>query len=232
MHDTPDLGARVGPADTRSDDDEVLAELEREVECLNEADADASAGGIAAGRGADDDLSAAFRAHRDRRLAEIEAAAAARRGAERPDADSGRYREILDEKELLHTTAHAPRCVVHFAHKEFRRCAILDRHLEFLAAQHPATLFIKADVMRMPFVVTRLGIQVLPCLMAFVQGISRERLTGFEEFGNADSFSTAALEWRLGRAGVLVPQQRPQRPVLGFGAARAPVEEEDDALDV
>ena len=54
---------------------------------------------------------------------------AAQRGAEADD-DKGVYREILDEKELLHTTAHAPRCVVHFAHKEFRRCHILDRHLE------------------------------------------------------------------------------------------------------
>lgn len=54
---------------------------------------------------------------------------AAQRGAE-ADGDKGVYREILDEKELLHTTAREPKCVVHFAHKDFRRCKILDRHLE------------------------------------------------------------------------------------------------------
>lgn len=55
--------------------------------------------------------------------------------------------------------------------------------------------------MRVPFLVSKLGIQVLPCIMAFASGVCKERLIGFEEFGNADTFSTAALEWRLGRVG-------------------------------
>ncbi|KAI3620051.1 hypothetical protein CBS9595_002018 [Malassezia furfur] len=37
-------------------------------------------------------------------------------------------------------------------------------------------------------------------MLAFVNGECKERLVGFEDFGNADNFSTAALEWRLGRA--------------------------------
>ncbi|WFD36949.1 hypothetical protein MCUN1_003841 [Malassezia cuniculi] len=199
--ETPDLGARAVPQGGDSDD-EVFAELEREIETLAEADAETSVHGIAGGRDAEDGLSAAFREYRSRRLAEIQAEAAARRGAEN-DGDRGKYREILDEKELLHTTAHEPKCVVHFAHKDFRRCKILDQHLEHLAAQHPDTLFVKADVMRTPFLVTKLGIKVLPCIMAFVSGVCKERLVGFEEFGNADTFSTAALEWRLGRAATL-----------------------------
>ena len=51
----------------------------------------------------------------------------AERGSEDPDA--GKYIEILDEKELLHTTVKQPKCVVHFYHQDFRRCGILHAHL-------------------------------------------------------------------------------------------------------
>ena len=132
---------------------------------------------------------------------------AARKGAG-ADADRGKYREVRDEKELLRVSYKEPRVVIHFAHKEFRRCAILDRHLEVrraltqhLARQHPHTLFLKADVQDTPFLVEKLKIKVLPCMLAFVDGVCKERFVGFEDFGNADNFSTAALEWRLGRVG-------------------------------
>lgn len=72
---------------------------------------------------------------------------------------------------------------------------------QHLARQHPHTLFLKADVQDTPFLVEKLKIKVLPCMLAFVNGECKERLVGFEDFGNADNFSTAALEWRLGRAG-------------------------------
>lgn len=142
---------------------------------------------------------------------------------------------MRDEKELLRTSYQAPKCVIHFAHKDFRRCHILDRHLEVgalltqhLARQHPHTLFLKADVATTPFLVAKLGIQVLPCLLAFVDGVCKERLVGFEDFGNADNFTTAALEWRLGRVGVLVPQQTANKPVLGFGVPSAATTGEED----
>lgn len=56
----------------QQEDDDILAELEREVEELNEADAEDAAeftGGR--GRGDGDELSAAFRDYREKRLAEI-----------------------------------------------------------------------------------------------------------------------------------------------------------------
>lgn len=139
------------------------------------------------------------------------------------DPDRGKYREILDEKELLHTTVKEPRCVVHFYHKDFRRCHILDRHLEHLARQHPGTLFVKANVERTPFLVEKLGIRVLPCVMAFDHGVCKDRLIGFEEFGNSDQFSTAALEWRLGRVGMWTYGRR-QLTARHHHAAAAPKE--------
>ncbi|WFD27928.1 hypothetical protein MNAN1_002936 [Malassezia nana] len=64
--------------------------------------------------------------------------------------------------------------------------------------------------------------------MAFVDGVCRDRLIGFEELGNSDAFSTAALEWRLGQTGVLRPQQKAHQPILGFGVPSAQVGEADD----
>ena len=56
--DAPDLGAYTAQADS---DEEVLAELEREVEALNEADADDAERVAGKGLGSDDrDLSQVF----------------------------------------------------------------------------------------------------------------------------------------------------------------------------
>lgn len=46
--------------------------------------------------------------------------------------------------------------------------------------------------------------QVLPCVIAFVDGIGVDRIIGFEGLGQGDSFTTKDLESRLLRAGVLV----------------------------
>ena len=54
----------------------------------------------------------------------------ARRGADTSDPNRGTYREVLDEKELLRTSVRKARCVIHFGKKDFRRCHIMDRHLE------------------------------------------------------------------------------------------------------
>lgn len=146
---------------------------------------------------------------------------AARAGADASDPDSGKYKEVRDEKELLSMSVREPNVVIHFAKPEFRRCRILDRHLEHMARQHPSTLFLKADVKRTPFLVNKLEIRVLPCLFVFKNGVCKDKLIGFQEFGNSDVFTTAALEWRLGQTGVIVPQQKPNKPILGFGVPKS-----------
>jgi hypothetical protein len=65
-----------------------------------------------------------------------------------------------------------------------------------------------------------LGIQVLPCVLAFIDGIGADRIVGFEGLGRSpDRFNTRELEARLILAGVLSrnkvteedEQQRKQR---------------------
>jgi len=42
----------------------------------------------------------------------------------------GTYEEIKSEKEVLNITTKEKKVVAHFFHKDFRRCQILDGHLE------------------------------------------------------------------------------------------------------
>ena len=56
-------------------------------------------------------------------------------------------------------------------------------------------------VENVPWLVEKLSIKVLPCVVCFVDGVSKDRLVGFEELGNNDSFNTATLELRLEMAG-------------------------------
>ncbi|KAJ6598939.1 thioredoxin-like protein [Mycena vulgaris] len=115
----------------------------------------------------------------------------------------GHYSEIKDEKEVVRVSAREPKCVVHFYHSKFKRCEIMDKHLTKLAPKYFNTRFFRVFVENVPWLVEKLGIKVLPCVICFVDGISKDRLIGFEELGNNDAFDTAVLELRLAVSGVI-----------------------------
>ncbi|KAK3109636.1 hypothetical protein LTR53_016890 [Teratosphaeriaceae sp. CCFEE 6253] len=95
----------------------------------------------------------------------------------------GVYTSCREEKDLLHITTTTKFCVVHFMKPDFHRCGIMEAKLRVLAEKHYETRFIGVDVEDAPFVVARLGVQVLPCVMCFVDGVGRERILGFEGIG-------------------------------------------------
>jgi len=69
------------------------------------------------------------------------------------------------------------------------------------------------NVENAPFLVTRLKIQVLPCVLAFVDGVSVDRIIGFEGLGySSDTITAKDLEARLLQAGILM-----RAKVLGNG---------------
>ncbi|KIK68008.1 hypothetical protein GYMLUDRAFT_803974 [Collybiopsis luxurians FD-317 M1] len=115
----------------------------------------------------------------------------------------GTYSEITDEKQVVHITAHEQRCVVHFYHPDFKRCEIMDKHLAKLAPKYFNTRFFRVFVENIPWLVERLSIKVLPCVICFVKGVTKDRLIGFDELGNNDTFTTATLELRLSVCGVI-----------------------------
>ncbi|KZV76132.1 thioredoxin-like protein [Peniophora sp. CONT] len=115
----------------------------------------------------------------------------------------GKYTEVTDEKEVIRITANEPRCIVHFYHSNFRRCEIMDKHLSALAPKYFGTRFMRVFVESVPFLVEKLGIKVLPCVISFVNGVTKDRIVGFEELGNSDAFITSTLELRLEQTGVI-----------------------------
>ncbi|KAF2638998.1 thioredoxin-like protein [Massarina eburnea CBS 473.64] len=122
--------------------------------------------------------------------------------------EHGTFVEIKDEKALLDITTSTKLCVVHFFKPDFNRCGIMDQRLEALAPAHYEARLLKINVDNCPFLVTKLKIQVLPCVIAFIDGIGVDRIIGFEGLGRTpDSFSTRDLEARLINAGVLAREK-------------------------
>lgn len=83
-----------------------------------------------------------------------------------------------------------------------------------------------------PFLVTKLKVQVLPCVICFVSGVSVDRIVGFEGLGyNPDNFTTKDLEGRLLASGVLLRAKEQGNPGIRFGAKAAKKEDSEDDDD-
>lgn len=141
----------------------------------------------------------------------------------------GRVVDIKNERELILTSSKAKFCVIHFYKTDFQRCRIMDGHLQQLAPKHMNTLFLCTAVENAPFLVTRLDVKVLPCVICFVDGNAVDRIVGFEDLGNTDTFATSLLEFRLKKSGVLPPPdyQAKSETILAVRAAQG-VDDEDE----
>lgn len=119
------------------------------------------------------------------------------------------YPTLDSDQGVLDFTTQTTRCIVHFAHGDFARCGVMDARLEELAGRHYEVQFARVDVQSTPFLVEKLGIRVLPCVIGFKDGVGVERVVGFEGLGNGgfdgeEGFSVKTLEKRLLWKGVLV----------------------------
>lgn len=80
-----------------------------------------------------------------------------------------------------------------------------------------------------PFLVTKLKVQVLPCVLAFVNGVSVDRIVGFEGLGyTPDTFTTKDLEARLLASGVLQRAKATENVGIRFGVKAAKKDDSDD----
>ncbi|CAD6576953.1 MAG: hypothetical protein CYPHOPRED_000132 [Cyphobasidiales sp. Tagirdzhanova-0007] len=149
------------------------------------------------------DDGAVMAGYREQRLQQIKSELESVR-ALRED-NHGRLSEIKIEKEVIQATLKNKRTILHFYHPDFRRCKLMDKHLEKLAAKHFGTKFIRVDVANVPFLVVKLEAKVLPCVICFVDGVSKDKIVGFETVGDgtSDTFTTGQLELRLAQSGVI-----------------------------
>jgi Phosducin len=113
----------------------------------------------------------------------------------------------ISEGEFLEVVTKTDRVVCHFFHKDFERCKIMNKHLKLLAPKFFKTRFCKLHGPDAPFFVAKLQVQMLPCVILFVNGVAVDRVVGFDELGKKDDFDTEALESRLIAAGVVERQK-------------------------
>lgn len=85
------------------------------------------------------------------------------------------------------------------------------------------------NVENAPFLVTKLKIQVLPCVLSFIDGVSVDRIVGFEGLGyTPDSFTTKDLEARLLASGVIQRAKATDNGGVKQGTKIGHSEESDD----
>ncbi|RMZ81476.1 hypothetical protein DV738_g2218, partial [Chaetothyriales sp. CBS 135597] len=144
-------------------------------------------------------------AYREQRLQQLNAEAQHTQRSTLTSQKSAYVTLKSDDDALRFTTEHE-RAVVHFFHPEFARCSTMDGHCEHIAtryAEHGSgdVAFGRIDVKNAPFVVQKLGVRVLPCIIGFVKGVVAGRVTGFEGIAwnsnEASKAVTLALEERL-----------------------------------
>lgn len=150
---------------------------------------------------ADDDT--ALNAMREKRLEQLHAEVS--RAKLMKETAHGTYMEIKNEEDVMSITTSTKLCIVHFMKPDFNRCRIMDDRLRVLAEKHFDTRFVSINVDNAPFLVVKLNIKVLPCVIAFKDGVGVDRIIGFEGVGyRPDSITVSELETRLLQSGVLV----------------------------
>ncbi|AQZ17304.1 PLP1 (YDR183W) [Zygosaccharomyces parabailii] len=121
----------------------------------------------------------------------------------------GSLHSIDNESVLIKTAANNASTVVHFGLDTFKKCRYMNEKWELLAESHLTTKFVKIDVNNCPFLVSKLGIKVLPFVVAYRHGKETIRIVGFSKLGNdPNEFELESLEKLLSQVGVLGSEKR------------------------
>jgi len=159
-------------------DERVSSLIDRHIASSND---DADPESLFAELEAEDDT--AFRAARAQQLAS-ELSKLRPNNSTAPSAAEA-YITLRSDEEVLRFTTDTKKCLLHFLHPGFARCAVMDSHLQKLAERHSQyndgeVKIGRVNVKDANFVVEKLGVRVLPCVIGFVGGVAKGRLVGFE----------------------------------------------------
>mmetsp|Transcript_46757 Transcript_46757/g.39443 ORF Transcript_46757/g.39443 Transcript_46757/m.39443 type:complete len:243 (-) Transcript_46757:116-844(-) len=138
----------------------------------------------------------------------------------------GEYIELF-ESEFIDITTKKELVVVHFYHKDFKNCRLMDIHLREIAKTHGETVFARIDSEKAPFFVVKLQIQTLPTLLMFKNGVVQDRVIGFEEVAENLDFDTILLTRRLCKSKCVVAKNRIEAGQVNIKKD----DDEDDDLD-
>ncbi len=142
---------------------------------------------------------------RQRRIQEMRSAQM--KVAEHRALGHGELRTIVQDEFLPECTGSSEWVAVHFFHKEFERCKIMDHHLKIIAPQHLSCKFLRMDAEKAPFFVHKLQVKTLPTLIVFQEGKAIDRLMGFEglaiDSSEPDKWHTGRLQQWLASTGAI-----------------------------
>ncbi|CAI7642465.1 unnamed protein product [Penicillium glandicola] len=151
--------------------------------------------------------------YRDQRIHQLNAELAATKNNQSARTTSGStgllqnevYPTLSSDQSVLDFTTRTSRCLVHFAHPDFARCAVMDMRLGELASVHYEVSFARVD-----------------------DGVGLDRVVGFEGldargFDGVEGFDVRVLEKRLVFKGILLAAK------IGGGDEDDDVREEEDS---
>lgn len=118
------------------------------------------------------------------------------KNAEYRSKQHGEYREISQDdffNIVVREKGGSDRVCVHFFHKDFETCKVMDRRLSELSQSMLAVKFVKIDAERSPFLVERLHVTTLPCCLLFLNDVCVDRILGYEGCTSEDGTLDAEL---------------------------------------
>ena len=139
----------------------------------------------------------------------------------------GEYREI-EEEQFLKEVCGSQWVVVHFYHREFFRCKIVDKHLREIAKKHLSCKWLTLDAEKAPFFVAKLAIQMLPTVIVFKDGIVHDQFSGFDEMGGKDEFRTEVMEHWFSKAGCVIMKKKDVEKMNESDSDAAVSDDDDD----
>jgi len=116
----------------------------------------------------------------------------------------GEYTEIKEE-EFLITVTKSHRSIVHFYHKSFESCKVMDMHLKRMAKRFLGTKFVALEAEKAPFFVGKLAVQTIPTVCMFIDGVLVSKQLGFSgiDGGESNDIKTGHLARILKRNGLI-----------------------------
>ena len=146
----------------------------------------------------------------------------------------GTITTLTSEAPLMEAVTSSPLALIHFFHPDFATCKTMDTYLEKLAGLHYEVRFLRIDAREAPFLVTKLGVRVLPCVVGYKGGVEKGRIVGFEGVGGISGLEDVLLandvfvraKWREEKDG-----GSKQERVKAIRQRQKDEEEEDDDWD-
>lgn len=138
--------------------------------------------------------------YREKRLEQLSKDLSRTRKKLTEDPDAGFLVHVSSEATLMNLAASAKSTVIHFYQDQFKTCLVLNNKLLALARKHPSTKFVFIDATNCAFLIDRLKIKVLPCLLSYVNGKEVGRLIGLDKLQydpKTNDFDIALLEHYL-----------------------------------